>query len=251
MRGRAHAAPLMSIEFLGRGEALEYRARRFNGWMADAIRPWLGHRVLEIGAGIGNITSWMIPRDLYVASDINANYLHYLQNFANGKPYLRVERVDLEEPDTFSGLDQQFDTVICLNVLEHVRDPLASLRNIFRALEPGGRLLLYVPSGPKRYSTLDEALGHRCRYDRAGLETELAETGFQIEHLASFNRFSVPGWWWNGKILKKRSFSRLQLKVLNGLVPVLRHLDPLVPWKGLGLIAVARRPGPGSGEEPT
>ena len=219
------------------------RARRFNGWMADAIRPWLGARVLEIGAGIGNITNWMIPRDLYVASDINPNYLHYLQNFAAGKPYLRIAKVDLEDPETFADLQQSFDSVICLNVLEHVKDPLVSLRNIFDALEPGGRLLLYVPSGPKRYSTLDEALGHRCRYDRKSLQSELTSTGFEIEHLTSFNRFSVPGWWWNGRILKKRNFSRLQLKVLDLLVPILRRLDPLIPWQGLGLITIARRPG--------
>jgi glycosyltransferase involved in cell wall biosynthesis len=218
------------------------RVRRFNGWMADAIRPWLGARVLEIGAGIGNITGWMIPRDLYVASDINSNYLHYLQNFAAGKPYLEVERVDLEEPESFTLLRQRFDTVICLNVLEHVRDPLAALQNIFSALEPGGRVLLYVPSGPKRFSSLDEALGHRCRYDRETLESELSTTGFEIEHVSSFNRFSVPGWWWNGRVLKKRSFSRLQLKLLNALVPILRRLDRLLPWKGLGLIAIARRP---------
>ncbi len=218
------------------------RARRFNGWMADAIRPWLGARVLEIGAGIGNITNWMIPRDLYVASDINPNYLHYLQNYAAGKPYLKIARVDLEDPASFADLEESFDTVICLNVLEHVKDPLVSLSNIFNVLEPGGRLLLYVPSGPRRFSTLDEALGHRCRYDRETLGSELTTTGFEIEHLTSFNRFSVPGWWWNGKILRKRSFSRIQLKLLNALVPILSRLDPLVPWQGLGLITIARRP---------
>ncbi len=217
------------------------RARRFNDWMADAIRPWIGGRVLEIGAGIGTVTAQLIPRDTYVASDVNPNYLHYLRNFAAGKPYLRIARIDLDQAETWSEQRGKFDTVVCLNVLEHVSDPLAALRNISGALAPGGRLVLYVPGGAKRFSSLDVALGHRCRYEIEALRSELAATGFEVEHLASFNRFSVPGWWWNGKVLRRKSFTRVQLKALDVLVPIVRRLDRFLPWPGLGMIAVARK----------
>jgi glycosyltransferase involved in cell wall biosynthesis len=217
------------------------RAQRFNRWMADSIAPWVGARVLEIGAGIGNITSWLLPRDFYVASDINPNYLAYLRNLALGKPYLHVDRIDLEDPACFAKWAGKFDTAVCLNVLEHVRDPLLALRNMHSALQPGGRVVLYVPQGQDLYSSLDEVLGHRCRYDRESLARELAATGFRLEHCADFNRSSVPGWFLNGKILKKREFSRVQLKAFNMMVPVVRRVDRAVPWRGLGLIAVARR----------
>jgi glycosyltransferase involved in cell wall biosynthesis len=217
------------------------RAQRFNRWMADTINPHVGARVLEIGAGIGNITSWLLPRDLYVASDINPQYLAYLNNMALGKPYLTVDRIDLEDPAGFEPWRGKFDTVVCLNVLEHVRDPLAALRNMHAALEPGGRLILYVPQGPKLYSSLDEVLGHRCRYDREMLAGELAQSGFTVESVRDFNRISVPGWWWNGKVRKQREFGRVQLKLFNILVPMLRRLDRLIPSSGLGLIAVATR----------
>jgi SAM-dependent methyltransferase len=218
------------------------RARRFNRWMADAVRPHIGSRVLEIGAGIGNLTNWLLPRQRYVASDINPNYLHYLHNGAVGKPYLEVQRVDLEDPASFSSLQGQFDTVVCLNVLEHVKDPEQSLRNLFSALEPGGRLVLYVPQGQRLYSTLDEALAHRCRYSVAMLRDELLRNGFEVESLRQFNRASVPAWWWNGKVLHRRNFSRLQLKAFDWSVPLVRRLDGLLPWRGLGIVAVARRP---------
>jgi glycosyltransferase involved in cell wall biosynthesis len=224
------------------------RARRFNGWMADTIRPWVGDRVLEIGAGIGNITNWLIPRDRYLATDINPNYLHYLDNLAAGKPYLSVGRVDLEDSQSFRDLNCTVDTVICLNVLEHVQDPAAALENTFDVLSPGGRLVLYVPRGQRLFSTLDEVLGHRCRYSRDSLTAELLAAGFEIEHLRDFNRLSVPGWWWNGRVLKRRTFSRLQLKILDVLTPLVRRIDPWLPWKGLGLVAVARRPSEASTE---
>jgi glycosyltransferase involved in cell wall biosynthesis len=218
------------------------RAQSFNKWMADAIAPFVGARVLEIGAGIGNITSWLLPRDFYVASDINPNYLDYLRNLALGKPYLNVDRVDLEDPVSFAPWHGAFDTVVCLNVLEHVRDPAVSLANVYSALRPGGRLILYVPRNQRLYSSLDEVLGHRCRYEREQLQGELATAGFAVEHLQDFNRSSVFGWWLNGRVLKRRYFSRSQLKLFNLGVPVIRRLDRLLPWQGLGLIAVARKP---------
>ena len=131
--------------------------------------------------------------------------------------------------------------MICLNVLEHVADPVAALRHIHGALMPGGRAVLYVPAGQWLYSSLDDALGHRCRYSPATLRKELEVAGFEVEHLKSFNRTSVPGWWWNGKVLRKRRFGRVQLKAFDLLVPAIRRLDRFLPWSGLGLIAVARR----------
>lgn len=220
------------------------RVQRFNRWMAEAIRPWVGSHVMEIGAGIGNITNHLLPRDRYLASDINPHYLSYLRNFAVGKPYLEVERIDLEQPRDFASWEEVFDTVVCLNVLEHVEDPEVALANIESSLRPGGCLLLYVPQGQSLYSPLDEVLGHRCRYDERMVEEEVTMAGFHLEHLRHFNRVSVPGWWFSGKIMKRRHFSRWQLKLFDVAVPVLRLIDPLLPWKGLGLIAVARKPKP-------
>jgi glycosyltransferase involved in cell wall biosynthesis len=217
------------------------KAQNFNRWMAEAIEAYVGARVLEIGAGIGNITTWLLPRDFYLASDINPHYLDYLNNLSLGKPYLKVARLDLEDSAGFAPWAERFDTVVCLNVLEHVRDPLLALRNMHDALEPGGRLVLYVPQGQHLYSSLDEVLGHRCRYSKEMLSAELRSTGFEIETLRDFNHFGVPGWLLNGRVLKRRHFSRNQLKLFNVLVPAIRRIDDLIPGKGLGIIAVARK----------
>ncbi|MEO8277886.1 MAG: bifunctional glycosyltransferase/class I SAM-dependent methyltransferase [Thermoanaerobaculia bacterium] len=225
------------------------KAKNFNSWMADEVRPDIGDRVLEIGAGIGNMTTWLLPRDIWVASDINPNYLHYLKNFAAGKPYLAVRRMDVESAEEFASWKERFDTVLCLNVLEHVGDPLLALRNMRSALVSGGHLVLYVPQGAKLYSSLDSVLGHRCRYDLAMLQREFAATGFELVEWRYFNRAAVAGWWWNGKVLKRRTFSRIQLKLFDLVVPLLRRVDRFLPWPGLGLMAIARRvdaPPPGS-----
>jgi SAM-dependent methyltransferase len=218
------------------------RTHRFNTWMADVLRPFLGDRVLEIGSGIGNLTSQFIPRDVYVASDINPSYLHFLESYALGKPYLHVLNIDATRPDDFAGLERHFDTVVIVNVLEHVADEQLTLANLKGVLEKDGRLVILVPQHPALYSTLDEVLGHRERYTPEKLKDSVEKAGLVLERMFDFNRASVPGWFINGKLLKRKAFSRVQLKIFDTAVPVLRRIDRLWPYTGQSLIAVARRP---------
>ena len=213
-------------------------ARRFNHWMGKTLRPFVGDRVLEIGAGIGTLTNQFIPRELYLASDINPHYIRYLQSYSYGKPYLHVLDIDAGNPETFTGLNEKFDTALMINVLEHVPDEGLALRNLWSALEPGGRAIILVPQHPWLYGTLDEVLQHRERYTPAKLESDLKDAGFRVEKIFDFNRVSVPGWWLNGKLLRRTRFSRLQLKVLDTVMPILRRIDRFWPWSGLSLIAV-------------
>lgn len=214
-------------------------ARRFNIWMGQALRPYIGDRVLEIGAGIGNLTAQFLPREFYVASDINPHYIEYLRSFAQGKPYLHVLEINAGDAQHFAGLEEQFDTVVMLNVLEHVPDPKAALLNIKAALQPGGRAVVLVPAHPSIYGSLDVALGHRERYTTEELKRQLTEAGFRVQTMFDFNRVSVPGWWFTGRVLERKKFSKIQLKMLNTAIPVLKRMDRYWPWHGLSVVAIA------------
>ncbi len=213
-------------------------ARRFNKWMADTLREFVGDRVLEVGAGIGTLTSQFIPRDLYVATDINAHYLHYLRSYAVGKPYLHVAKVDAGRPEDFASLGASFDTVLMINVLEHVPDESVALENVRNALVQGGRAVILVPQNPRLYNSLDEALEHRERYTAEGLRASLERAGFHVERLLDFNRTSVPAWFINGGLFKRRTFSRIQLKGLELMMPAVRRLDGVIPWRGLSIVGI-------------
>jgi len=86
--------------------------------------------VLEIGAGIGNLTKCLIPRARYVASDINVHYLDYLKRCFLYKQYLKVEAIDLNREEDFIPYQSQFDTVICVNVL-FIKAEELNYQNIF------------------------------------------------------------------------------------------------------------------------
>ena len=127
------------------------RAPRFTKWMADTIRPYLGERILEIGAGIGNLTSNLVPRTEYWASDINPQYLDRLKKLQQTRPYLHVQFTDAGAGETYP--EEQFDTVICLNVVEHLEDDIRALRNIRASLQKNGRAIVLVPNGPGLYGS--------------------------------------------------------------------------------------------------
>lgn len=217
------------------------RAPRFTKWMADTIRPYVGEHVLEIGAGIGNLTSKLIPRTVYWASDINPQYLDRLDKLRQSRPYLNVQFTDASLEASYPA--EEFDTVICLNVVEHLKDDEGALRNMRLRMKKSGRAIILVPNGPGLYGSLDRVLGHYRRYTRERLVATCQRAGFKVQKVIKFNRIGSPAWWWNGKILKRTTFSLWQLKVLNTLLPLVRPIDRFLPFAPLSWIVILRNDG--------
>lgn len=219
------------------------RAPRFNRWMSDRIKPYVGTRVLEIGAGIGNMTQTLLPRDLYWTTDINPYYLPSLQALSLNKPYLHAAYCDVTRPESFPKPKGGFDTAVCLNVMEHVEDDAQVMSALAGALGPGGRAVVLVPQGQWAFGSLDKVLGHVRRYDAKRLRSLCQGAGLEVEALFGFNRIGVPAWVLNGLLLRRRHFGLFQVMLLNALTPLFRLIDRWLPWPSLSLILVARKPG--------
>jgi 2-polyprenyl-3-methyl-5-hydroxy-6-metoxy-1,4-benzoquinol methylase len=205
--------------------------------MFDRLRRWIGRRVLEIGSGIGNLSAFLVDRERLVLTDTRAEYLERLRTRFAGRSNVSVAHLYLPNEHEAVG-EERFDTVICLNVLEHVPDDLASLRLVRHLLEPRGRLVLLVPALPALYGTIDQALGHHRRYTRAELAAKFVRTGFRVAHIEYFNLAGIPGWWLAGRLLRRRMISVKSLRVYDALVPFFK-LERLLPWRvGQSLIAI-------------
>jgi len=216
---------------------------RYNRWMFDRLRRWIGRRVLEIGSGIGNLSTFLVDREQLVLTDTREEYLNRLRQRFAGRTNIAVARLYLPNDDS-AVARQRFDKVICLNVLEHVDDDLSSLVAIRRLLAPAGRLVLLVPALPALYGTIDRALGHHRRYTRAGLADLLRATGFTLAHIEYFNLAGIPGWWWAGRVLRRDTIPGGSLKLYDALVPLFR-LERFIPWRlGQSLIAIGEGGGP-------
>jgi len=205
--------------------------------MFDRLHRWVGRRVLEIGSGIGNLSAFLVDSERLVLTDTREEYLDRLRTRFAKQSNVSVARLYL--PNELGSLaGQRFDTIICLNVLEHVDDDIAALQAMRRLLTPAGRLILLVPALPALYGTMDQALGHHRRYQRGPLTSLLDATGFNVAHVEYFNLAGVPGWWFAGRVLRRRMIPAASLKLYEALVPLFR-LERFLPWRvGQSLIAI-------------
>ena len=214
----------------------------FNRWMADTIRSYVGANVLEIGAGIGNLSQNLAGRrKTYIASDIDDEHLARLRVRFHQRPNVSFRRCDLSHPPDFAELREHADTVVCLNVLEHIEDDKTGLSNIYSALRPGGTAIVLVPQGQGIYGTLDEVLGHFRRYSVSELKSKMEGAGFKVERVLHFNRITVPGWYVNGRLLKRKSFGRFQLLVFDNLVWLWKLVDRVIPWPSVSIIGIGKK----------
>jgi SAM-dependent methyltransferase len=217
------------------------KLRRYNQWIFLKFRPFLGRRVLEIGSGIGNITKFLLDRELIIATDVEPKYLALLKNtFGKYKKFI-IEHLDISGAEMEHYRSYHIDSVICFNVLEHIEQDEKPLKKIFDLLEPEGRLLLLVPSHPWLYGSLDQHLGHHRRYGKRELKNKLEAVGFKIIFLTYFNRIGILGWFLNSKILRRKRLPSFQLRIYNFLVPLLK-LEKFFPLPfGISLLAVAEK----------
>ena len=229
-------------------------APRYNRWIFEELSPYAGRRVLEVGCGIGNMTAFFAPgRELLLAIDRLPASIAYARARFQGMPQVVVRPGDIMDADLLPELRaHRFDTVVCINVLEHLEDDLTALRHMREVLEPGGNLLLLAPAGRYLYGALDEALGHVRRYERHQLEARVRAAGFAIVELHYLNLLGIPGWFLNSRILKRRLLPAGQLRLFNAIAPPFIWLETRLRrvWDaplGQSLVCVAQKK-PDSGE---
>ena len=231
------------VEPYGRGSLNNITGTpQYVSWLTSLLRPYVRDNVLELGAGIGNITARVMgKRSHYIASEKDPLYLHALRNRFLRTPNVSVQQLDPASPADFAPLREAVDTVLCLNVLEYVDDPATTIRAIHETLQIGGVLLVLVPQGRGLFGSIDKTLGHKRRFQADELGTLLEESGFEITRWIQLNKIGTPAWWLYGRVLKSRHINKITLKLFDKSVWVWRWIEPLLPWRGLTLIAVARR----------
>src|SRR5688500_1490577 len=220
-------------------------ARRYGEHVFELFRPFIGRRVLEVGAGIGTMSRKLVrAADLVVGIEPNANCFTRLESAMRGEPKFTLLSCHLEECDLDNLRAKQLDTVYCVNVLENIGDDVAALRTFKDLIAPRGHVLIYVPAVQAAYGPLDAELGHHRRYSKRTLRAAFAAAGLDLIRLRYANPIGLIGWMYNSHVTKARHHSLEQVKLFERFVaPWALPLERLIPPPiGSSLVAIGVKP---------
>jgi SAM-dependent methyltransferase len=217
-------------------------AKNYYSWILKQFDPFLGETVIEAGAGIGTFSDFLLSspkvKKLIAIEPASNTYPELEKKFA-ANPNVQTLKGYLS--DHYRNL--QANAVVAVNVLEHVEDHEAFLREAKAAVVPGGSLCLFVPALPAIFGTLDKAFEHHRRYTRRTVRDVIQKAGWTPRRISYMNFPGIAAWFMAGRIMKKTSVAPGDAKAYDRLViPWLSRLESVVPAPiGSNIVAIATR----------
>lgn len=220
------------------------KADNYTQWVLSCFKPFFGEKILEIGTGQGNYKGFIKNPLTYVSVDIDQELINEARAKDPSGEYYICDVASNDFKNVLAG--KSFDTVLCTNVLEHVRNDEEVLKNVYSVLNPGGRFLLFVPAFPSLYSDMDKLAGHFRRYVKKDIENLAKKTSFKIIKNEYFNPIGGLGWWIN----KFKTYNDLNHQAINSqilffdkhVLPMSKFINPLTKnfW-GQSLVIVLEK----------
>jgi SAM-dependent methyltransferase len=233
-----------SRDYAGSELALFEHARHWKAYWASRVRPWLGRRVIEVGAGLGanvpflwnDAAAWLcVEPDAALAGELRARV-------AGGRLPAPCEVVHGTLADVPAG--RRADTVLYIDVLEHIADAQQEFTRAAARLDPGGHLVVLCPAHQSLYTEFDRAIGHVKRYARRDYEA-LRDPRLQLVRVEYLDSVGTLASLANRLLLRSAAPTPAQIRLWDGvMVPASRLLDPLLlrrvgktivgVWRALG-----------------
>ncbi|MEY2536723.1 MAG: hypothetical protein QOG67_463 [Verrucomicrobiota bacterium] len=228
------------LEFYRRWHRL---SKPYIQWQLAQFAPYLGRRIADVGCGLGNFTESLLDRDLYLGIDLDEELLAELMRNHQSDPQVQTMQIDLTSSDVPEKLRvHAIDTILCVNVIEHIEDDRRAVRNLVESLPAGGHLCLLVPALPFLYGSLDKLDGHYRRYTKKTLTERVRDLPVDVIRDYYFNMLGVPGWFLKGRVLKQKTHTDDNYRIMNALLPIVRPLELFCsPPIGMSVIGIYRR----------
>jgi SAM-dependent methyltransferase len=215
-------------------------ARHYQKWVFEAVRPYLGRRILEVGSGIGNMSQWLPADELLVLTETEPELLDVLRRrvpecFGGAVDRVRIDALDLSPRSLAATLLEpyQLDTIVSFNVLEHIEDDRAAIGRLVEVLRAGParerRLVSFVPAQAWALSDLDRHYGHFRRYSKARIRELSRAVAPDAELIVTpFNALGLVGWVWNTMILRRTKIDRTSVKAYDAVCRYTQGADNFV-----------------------
>jgi SAM-dependent methyltransferase len=232
--------PSEAPQYFGKDlEAMTF-AKNYHQWVLAEFFPYLGCNVAEVGAGSGNFSTLLLKTNIsrLTAFEPSPNmYPRLLETLSRDK---RAQAVNGFFGRAHPG--EYFDSVLYVNVLEHIEDDAAELANVYDALHPGGHLLIFVPALPWLFSEFERQAGHFRRYRKKNLVELAQQSGYAIIKARHFDITGIIPWYINFVLLKNEFTSGSVSLYDRMVVPVMRVVEGLIPPPiGKNILMVAKK----------
>jgi SAM-dependent methyltransferase len=204
------------------------KRKNFTKWVAEETFPKLKGDILEIGSGLGTYSKQIIknhPNSQITLSDVSQSYVKNLtKTFSTDT--ITVFKLDLNNKEDFKKIGyEKFDSIIAINVLEHVKNDEFAISELYKMLKNNGTLIILVPANKFLYNVIDKSIGHWRRYTKNELKNKLIDNNFKIEKIFSFNILGVFGWFLNGNIFKKSEINKNASSIFDKLIPIMKIIE--------------------------
>ncbi len=224
-------------------------ASNYHRWILGVFSPYLGRHLVEVGAGLGSFSELILSHhacqtiSLVEPSGELCAQLRVRAGQMPASPLVDVYHASFPDAAPIITAKHSPDSIIYVNVLEHVEDDQAELAAIHRALSSRGRVFIFVPALRWLYGAFDERVGHLRRYTKRELEAKLQRAGFQIVISDYFDLVGVAPWWIKYRLLKSSTMESGAVRFYDRyIVPCARRLESVIkPPLGKNLIVVAER----------
>ena len=226
-------------------EAMDF-AVNYHRWILALFRPYLGRRVVEVGAGTGSFSELLLGEaieSLSLVEPSKAMYDQLAERFRQGPRPVDTYKATFREVADRLRYAHQPDCVIYVNVLEHIEDDKGELAAVRDVLAAKGRICIFVPALPALYSRFDERLGHFRRYRRTELEGKCQLAGFDVLMSRYFDALGILPWWLKFTLLRSETMQAGAVSLYDRyVVPLARTAESAFsPPLGKNLILVAER----------
>ena len=211
---------------------------QFNNWIYEKVIGRVCGSILELGSGLG-VFSEKIVHDMstseIILTDKSLSYLNNLEKKFSNRTNVTVNKLDLECITDYQQIGyNKFDTIVAINVLEHVKNDALVFEQLYKMLRKNGTIILLVPSYKFLYNHIDLEIGHYRRYTKKELHTKIQKSQFVIEKIQFFNLAGILGWYVNGNLLQKSGLSTEAMILFDHLVPLWKFLD-CITFNKIGL----------------
>ncbi len=234
--------------YVGRDLEVMAFAENYHRWILHVFKPFLGTRVVEVGAGTGSFSELVLEHSITSLTLVEpSTRMHQIlnQRINPSAARLRINTYNTVFANVAAQIKikQQPDSIIYVNVMEHIADDMAELRAVYETLERDGRLFIFVPALQWLFGGFDKQIGHFRRYSRSELENKCTLAGFKILKSVYFDFAGIVPWGIKYRLLRSNTLEVRSVKFYDRfVVPAAKAIESMIePPIGKSLLLIAEK----------